>query len=158
MPLQPRRVHPPSAPALDRRGGRLQTPSRRRRVIGNYEAARTAVREIADATGMTPPELFLGERALGGGTVLPLENAYKFETNLLVVCCYRMARRSELIAKAEECARLAQASDEAGVKYRYMIAADEWREMAEEKRFPKKRSSLFHRRGHKRHQPSARTS
>ena len=76
MPLQPRRVHPPSAPALDRRGGRLQTPSRRRRVIGNYEAARTAVREIADATGMTPPELFLGERALGGGTVLPLENVY----------------------------------------------------------------------------------
>ena len=94
----------------------------------------------------------------GGGTVLPLENAYRFETNLLVVCCYRMARRSELMAKAEECARLAQASDEAGVKYRYMIAADEWREMAEEKRFPKKRSSLFHRRGHKRHQPSARTS
>jgi hypothetical protein len=97
--------------------------------------------------------------ALGGvGTVLPLETLKRFETNPLVVCCYRMARRSELIAKAEECARLAQASDEAGVKYRYMVASDEWREMAEEKLYPKRRFGLFHRRGHMRHQPSARTN
>jgi hypothetical protein len=45
-----------------------------------------------------------------------------------------MAKPSELIAKAEECARLAQASDAVGVKYRYAIAADQWREMAEKKR------------------------
>jgi hypothetical protein len=44
-----------------------------------------------------------------------------------------MAKSSELIAKAEECARLAQTSDAVGVKYRYAIAADQWREMAEEK-------------------------
>jgi len=52
-----------------------------------------------------------------------------------------MARTADLRRKSEECARLAQRTDHAGVRARYQIVAEQWAKLAERAAKPAARNA-----------------